>query len=147
MQQRGMGFDNTVQELARVGGVHATGSTTLPWVVTDAAGQPIAVIGGLLRDFVACGNSAASCRSYAYDLLRWWRFLATVGVGGPATAVEHDHHPTAVAGQGPQVGDQPAQLTGQRGRRFGQHNQQRSPAASATQVSRVAGAGNFNRSF
>ena len=80
MQQRGMGFENTVQELARVGGVHATGSTTLPWVVTDAAEQPIAVIGEFLRDFVACGNSAASCRSYAYDLLRWWRFLATVGV-------------------------------------------------------------------
>jgi len=80
MQQRGMGFENTVQELARVGGVHATGSTTLPWVVTDAAGQPIAVIGEFLRDYVACGNSAASCRSYAYDLLRWWRFLATVGV-------------------------------------------------------------------
>ena len=80
MQQRGMGFENSVQELARVGGVHATGSTTLPWVVTDAAEQPIAVIGEFLRDFVACGNSAASCRSYAFDLLRWFRFLAAVDV-------------------------------------------------------------------
>jgi integrase len=80
MQQRGMGFDYTVHEVARIGGVHATSSTTLPWVMIDAAEQPIAVIGEFLRDFVACGNSAASCRSYAYDLLRWWRFLATLGV-------------------------------------------------------------------
>jgi hypothetical protein len=53
---------------------------TLPWLVTDVAQRPIAPISEFLRDFVACGNSAASCRSYGYDLLRWWRFLAAVDV-------------------------------------------------------------------
>jgi integrase/recombinase XerC len=73
---------DTAEELvvARVGGVRATGKTTLPWVVTDAAECPITPISQFLRDFVACGNSAASCRSYGYDLLRWWRFLAAVEV-------------------------------------------------------------------
>jgi len=33
-----------------------------------------------LRDLLACGSSPASCRSYGYDLLRWFRFLAAVDV-------------------------------------------------------------------
>ena len=45
----------------------------------------------------------------------------------PAAAVEPDQHPTVVADQGAQLGDQPAQLTGQRGARFGHHHQQRIP--------------------
>ncbi|MFF6786943.1 hypothetical protein [Streptomyces sp. NPDC012510] len=31
---------------------------------------------------MASGNSPASCRSYGYDLLRWFRFLAAVGIAG-----------------------------------------------------------------
>ena len=33
-----------------------------------------------LRDLLASGKSAATLRSYAVDLLRWWRFLAAVDV-------------------------------------------------------------------
>jgi integrase len=40
----------------------------------------IAPVSEFLRDLLACGNSAASCRSYGYDLLRWFRFLAAVDV-------------------------------------------------------------------
>jgi integrase len=78
MEQRsGAELPKTV---TRIGGVCATGKAALPWVVTDAAQEPIAAISDFLQDFVACGNSASSCRSYAFDLLRWWRFLATVDV-------------------------------------------------------------------
>ena len=34
-----------------------------------------------LRDLRAAGKSVATLRSYAVDLLRWWRFLDAVGVG------------------------------------------------------------------
>jgi hypothetical protein len=37
-------------------------------------------VSSFLRDFLAYGNSAASCRSYGHDLLRWFRFLSAVGV-------------------------------------------------------------------
>ena len=33
-----------------------------------------------LRDLLASGKSAATLRSYAVDLLRWWRFLDAVDV-------------------------------------------------------------------
>ena len=34
-----------------------------------------------LRDLLAAGRSGSTLRSYAGDLLRWWRFLDAVGVG------------------------------------------------------------------
>jgi len=66
--------------VARPGSVVASGDPSLPWVVADETGEPVEAVSGFLRDFLACGNSAASCRSYAHDLLRWFRFLAAVGV-------------------------------------------------------------------
>lgn len=66
--------------VARVGGVEAADDPTLPWRVLDGAGRPVSPVSEFLRELVACGNSAASCRSYGYDLLRWVRFLAAVGV-------------------------------------------------------------------
>jgi hypothetical protein len=53
---------------------------TLPWVVLDSTGTAIEPISEFLRELLACGNNPASCRSYGYDLLRWFRFLAAVGV-------------------------------------------------------------------
>lgn len=52
----------------------------VPWMVLDAAGEPVEAIQRYLRDFIACGNKPGSVRSYAYDLHRWWRFLAAVEV-------------------------------------------------------------------
>lgn len=52
----------------------------VPWVLQDGLGQPVAPVQAFLRDFTACGNSAGSVRSYAMDLLRWWRFLSAIGV-------------------------------------------------------------------
>ena len=72
--------DLAALEVVRLGRVVATCDRTVPWVVLDGAGGPIGPVSEFLRDLVACGNAAASCRSYAYDLLRWWRFLAAVRV-------------------------------------------------------------------
>ena len=66
--------------VARVGRVVATGDPVLPWTVLDGAGMPVEPVSEFLRDLLACGSSAASCRSYGFDLLRWFRFLAAVEV-------------------------------------------------------------------
>jgi integrase len=51
-----------------------------PWVVVDPDGVPIEPIRRFLVDFVAQDNRAGSVRSYAYGLLRWWRWLRAVGI-------------------------------------------------------------------
>ncbi|MFJ9854984.1 tyrosine-type recombinase/integrase [Streptomyces sp. NPDC101150] len=66
--------------VARVGRVQPTTATTLPWVVLDDAGRAITPASEFLRELLACGNTSACCRSYAFDLLRWFRFLAAVDV-------------------------------------------------------------------
>ena len=61
----------------------------VPWLVVAADGHPVEPIARFLRDFVAQGNRPASVRSYAYDLLRWWRWLQVVEVAwDQATARE-----------------------------------------------------------
>ena len=52
----------------------------VPWLVVAADGHPVEPIARFLRDFAAQGNRPASVRSYAYDLLRWWRWLQVVEV-------------------------------------------------------------------
>lgn len=48
--------------------------------VVDAAGEPVSAIGDFLNTLLASGVSPGSVRSYALALLRWWRFLASLGV-------------------------------------------------------------------
>lgn len=61
----------------------------VPFAVLDAAGLPVEPIGRFLRDFVARGRRPGSVRSYAYALLRWWRWLIVVEVEwGHATSAE-----------------------------------------------------------
>ena len=48
---------------------------TIPWLVVDEDLVPVEPIRRFLLDFVARGNRPWSVRSYAYDLLRWWRWL------------------------------------------------------------------------
>ncbi|MBL7622967.1 tyrosine-type recombinase/integrase [Frankia sp. AgB1.8] len=52
----------------------------LPWVVRDEAGREVEPVSGYLRDLVLGDCSPLTCRSYAYDLLRWFRVLWAVGV-------------------------------------------------------------------
>ncbi|MFJ9085451.1 tyrosine-type recombinase/integrase [Streptomyces sp. NPDC102384] len=47
--------------------------------VLDAAGEPVEAIAEFVRELTA-GDYGSSCRSYAFDMLRWWRFLAVIGV-------------------------------------------------------------------
>lgn len=76
----GEGGDRSVAGLvvARSGAVRPTREADLPWVVLDGAGLAIEPVSDFLRELLACGNGASSCRSYGYDLLRWFRFLAAV---------------------------------------------------------------------
>lgn len=52
----------------------------VPWLVVDPDGVPVEPVRRFLVDFVARDNRPSSVRSYAYDLLRWWRWLLAVGV-------------------------------------------------------------------
>ncbi len=73
----------------RVGGVEPTPDPTRPWMVVDGSGDRLEPVDVFLLELLAGGSSGASCRSYAYDLLRWFRFLSAVEVGWDrATRVE-----------------------------------------------------------
>jgi integrase/recombinase XerD len=52
----------------------------VPWTVISDEGVELEVVRQYLREFVARGGSPLSTRSYAFDLLRWWRWLKATGV-------------------------------------------------------------------
>jgi integrase len=49
-------------------------------VLLDATGEPVPQVSEFFATMLACGASFSSLRSYGLALLRWWRFLAAVGV-------------------------------------------------------------------
>ena len=66
--------------LPTIGKVVETTDLTLPWRVVALPGSgDVAAIDGFLRDLVACDNSRLTIRSYAFALLRWWRFVDAIG--------------------------------------------------------------------
>ncbi|MGH3882623.1 MAG: tyrosine-type recombinase/integrase [Pseudonocardiaceae bacterium] len=52
----------------------------VPWLVVDSDGVPVEAVRRFFVDFVARDSRPESVRSYAYELLRWWRWLRAVGV-------------------------------------------------------------------
>ena len=52
----------------------------VPWTVVTDEDLDLAVVQQYLREVVARGGSPSTTRSYAYDLLRWWRWLKATGV-------------------------------------------------------------------
>ena len=50
------------------------------WLVVEPDGSVVEPVAVFLRDFAARGHSSGSVRSYAYALLRWWRWLRRVEV-------------------------------------------------------------------
>src|SRR6185295_18447292 len=52
----------------------------VPWTVLSDDDAEVDAVGQYLREFVARGGSPLSARSYAFDLLRWWRWLKVTGV-------------------------------------------------------------------
>jgi integrase len=64
----------------RIGCVVATGVPLEPYRVLDAGGAVVAPVSSFLRELLAASRASLTLRSYAMDLLRWWRFLAAVDV-------------------------------------------------------------------
>jgi integrase len=67
--------------LPRIGEVRTGPGQVLPYLVVDGASREIEAISAYLRDQVLGDGSPLTCRSYAYDLLRWFRVLWAVDVG------------------------------------------------------------------
>jgi site-specific recombinase XerD len=66
--------------LPLIGEVVTTDEPGVPFTITDATGTPVEAVSEFMREFSTGDNSRSSCRSYAHDLLRWWRWLAAIGV-------------------------------------------------------------------
>lgn len=91
MEERGPACARDVEaiDVVAVGRVDAPDSEPLRVALLDAAGEPVSEVSEFLASMLASGASPGSLRSYAMDLLRWWRFLAAVDVPwSRATAVE-----------------------------------------------------------
>ncbi len=73
------GRDLSALVVPRAGRLVATGDDREPYRVVGP-GQVAEPVSVFLRDLLASGRSAATLRSYAVDLLRWWRFLDAVDV-------------------------------------------------------------------
>ena len=73
----------------RAGGVDAGGDLWEPVRVLDVAGRPVIAVAAFLKDLQASGRSISTQRSYAMDLLRWFRFVWAIEVPwDEATRVE-----------------------------------------------------------
>jgi site-specific recombinase XerD len=75
--------------VTRVGGLEPVVGAAHPVRLLDGAGREVEVVTEFLRDLVVGRCTAASAVSYAKALLRWWRFLAAVGVGWDRAEREH----------------------------------------------------------
>ncbi len=64
----------------RIGCVAATDDPLEPYRLLDADGGVVVPVALFLRELLAASRAALTLRSYAMDLLRWWRFLAAVDV-------------------------------------------------------------------
>jgi site-specific recombinase XerD len=76
------GEDRRVEGLVvpAVGRVEGAAGAVHAVRLVDAAGQEVVVATEFLRDLVTGRASESTAGSYAKALLRWWRFLAAVGV-------------------------------------------------------------------
>ena len=64
--------------VARAGRVEATGDPLLPFRLLDEHGAEVPAVMEFLHHMLADDASPASLRSYAYELLPWFRFLDAV---------------------------------------------------------------------
>ena len=76
--------DVAVLEVARVGRVWETGEPLRPFVLLDENGAEIAAVSEFLHHMLADDARPSSLRSYAYELLAWFRFLRAIGVAWDA---------------------------------------------------------------
>ena len=66
-------------DLPRAGEVRDGDRPSLPYLVVDGDGSEVEPISRYLLDLAFGDTSPLTCRSYANDLLRWWRLLDAVG--------------------------------------------------------------------
>jgi site-specific recombinase XerD len=86
---QGTSRDLSALVVPQAGRVVATDDPWEPYRLVDADGMAVESVAAYLRDLQAAGRSAATARSYALDLLRWFRFLWAVEIGWDrATRVE-----------------------------------------------------------
>jgi integrase len=67
-------------DLPRSGEVRVGDRPSLPYLVVDGGGTEIEPISRYLRDLALGDASPLTCRSYAHDLLRWWRLLEVLQI-------------------------------------------------------------------
>ena len=65
----------------RVGSLEATGDLFEPYRLVDVGGAVVGSAVAFFAELAACGRPATTQRSYGMDLLRWFRFLWSIGVG------------------------------------------------------------------
>ena len=65
----------------RGGSLEATGDLFEPYRLVDEGGAVVASAVAFFAELAACGRPATTQRSYGMDLLRWFRFLWSIGVG------------------------------------------------------------------
>ena len=81
--------DLSVLVVPAAGAVEAGNDPWEPVRLIDSDGEPVVAVMAFLRELQASGRSAATQRSYAMDLLRWFRFGWAIDVGwDQATRVE-----------------------------------------------------------
>ena len=66
--------------VAQHGGLYSTGDPFEPFQLRDTTGTVVEAVSVYLRELQACGRPATTQRSYAMDLLRFFRFLWALGV-------------------------------------------------------------------
>lgn len=72
--------DVTVLVVPQVGRVEETKDPALPFRLLDGSGVEVPAVSEFLGDLLADDASPASLRSYAYELLAWFRFLWALDV-------------------------------------------------------------------
>lgn len=74
--------DLAALEVLRTGRVEETGDPLLPSRLIGTDGVEVDAVTEFLHHMLADDNSPASLRSYAYELLAWFRFLAAITLRG-----------------------------------------------------------------
>lgn len=72
--------DRATLAVPLVGRLEATGQDWQPYRLVDPSGEPVQAVSLWLEELQAAGRSPATLRSYAMDLLRWFRFVWACGV-------------------------------------------------------------------
>lgn len=84
-----VGRDLAALVVASTGALVETEDLWEPYCLVDQVGETVVPVSAFLRELQAAGRAAATQRSYALDLLRWFRFLHAIEVSwGQATRME-----------------------------------------------------------